>query len=266
VLRPLLSVRADRIRAWLAARAVGWVDDPSNRDPRFLRARMRAAACAPAPSPPRWPDRAALERALASWLGVHAEIHPEGWVALAREHFLRLPPGMAALALRAAVMTVGGAVHPPRQQALDAAAAWCAATGEGTRDFGGCRLGRRGSRIVVLRVSARGPITGVPAARGETLWDGRFLVRLAPLDRDGAEILPAGYLCPSLAHAVEDTVLRSVARALPAPRALDGVTDLSHLLCGRRSVALVTVTGVSVIFRPPRTLAGAAFAGSPVQV
>lgn len=40
--RPLLQVRASDIRAWLASRGVGFVEDPTNIDERFTRNRIRA--------------------------------------------------------------------------------------------------------------------------------------------------------------------------------------------------------------------------------
>lgn len=40
--RPLLRVRASDIRAWLVERGVAWVDDPTNRDEKFTRNRIRA--------------------------------------------------------------------------------------------------------------------------------------------------------------------------------------------------------------------------------
>ena len=40
--RPLLAVSAADIRAWLAARDLPWIDDPSNADTRFTRNRIRA--------------------------------------------------------------------------------------------------------------------------------------------------------------------------------------------------------------------------------
>ncbi|MDO8249096.1 MAG: tRNA lysidine(34) synthetase TilS [Rhodoferax sp.] len=40
--RPLLGVRASDIRAWLANRGVGYVEDPTNVDERFTRNRIRA--------------------------------------------------------------------------------------------------------------------------------------------------------------------------------------------------------------------------------
>ena len=40
--RPLLGVRADHIRGWLAQRGVAYVNDPTNADQRFTRNRIRA--------------------------------------------------------------------------------------------------------------------------------------------------------------------------------------------------------------------------------
>lgn len=40
--RPLLDVSAQEIRSWLAAREVGFIEDPSNTDLRFTRNRIRA--------------------------------------------------------------------------------------------------------------------------------------------------------------------------------------------------------------------------------
>jgi len=40
--RPLLSVPAADIRTWLTARALSWIDDPSNTDSRYTRNRIRS--------------------------------------------------------------------------------------------------------------------------------------------------------------------------------------------------------------------------------
>jgi tRNA(Ile)-lysidine synthase len=40
--RPLLNVRATEIRAWLTARQIVWVEDPSNADEKYTRNRIRA--------------------------------------------------------------------------------------------------------------------------------------------------------------------------------------------------------------------------------
>lgn len=41
VVRPLLPFRREELRAWLEERGIPWLDDPSNRDPRWARARIR---------------------------------------------------------------------------------------------------------------------------------------------------------------------------------------------------------------------------------
>ena len=43
LVRPLLDVRKARLIATLRKAGIAYADDPSNRDPRFTRARLRAA-------------------------------------------------------------------------------------------------------------------------------------------------------------------------------------------------------------------------------
>ncbi|HKR89031.1 MAG TPA: tRNA lysidine(34) synthetase TilS, partial [Phenylobacterium sp.] len=43
LLRPLLALRRPDLRAWLQGRSERWIEDPANADPRFARARARAA-------------------------------------------------------------------------------------------------------------------------------------------------------------------------------------------------------------------------------
>ncbi len=41
VVRPLLEIRREELRGWLRSRGVAWIEDPSNEDLRFERARIR---------------------------------------------------------------------------------------------------------------------------------------------------------------------------------------------------------------------------------
>jgi len=41
LIRPLIETRRSAIEAYLCARGLAWAEDPSNRDPRFLRSRIR---------------------------------------------------------------------------------------------------------------------------------------------------------------------------------------------------------------------------------
>jgi tRNA(Ile)-lysidine synthase len=262
LLRPLLALPAKRIRDWLTAQGVGWIEDPSNRDPRFLRGAMRQAMfVSPDPvSVPPEHGRMEIERGLARWFGSHAAVHPEGWVEWTRSAFLELPGDFAVLALRAAAMTVSGAVHPPRQDALVAASAWLRAGTGGSRDFAGCRLLRGGEAIAILRDPAgpRGQIMGAGAA--ETRWDRRFVLRLAPPSPVELEIVAWAAHGGAARPAPGIGAGKIAAGSLPVALRLDAGADTSHVICGRRSVALVSVPSFDVVFRPPRALAGAVFA------
>jgi len=41
IIRPLVEIRREAVRAMLTAEGVAWVEDPANRDPKFLRNRIR---------------------------------------------------------------------------------------------------------------------------------------------------------------------------------------------------------------------------------
>jgi len=41
IIRPLVEIRREAVRAMLTAEGVAWVEDPTNRDPKFLRNRIR---------------------------------------------------------------------------------------------------------------------------------------------------------------------------------------------------------------------------------
>ncbi|HET6222664.1 MAG TPA: tRNA lysidine(34) synthetase TilS, partial [Dongiaceae bacterium] len=63
LLRPLLGIPRSRLTATLLARGVPWIDDPSNADPRFERARLRSGPRLTAP--PVDTGRSAREQKLA---------------------------------------------------------------------------------------------------------------------------------------------------------------------------------------------------------
>ena len=262
VLRPLLAVAPDALRAWLRHCGVSWIEDPSNRDPRFLRARMRLEGTRA--RTPRGAPKALADAALAAWLGRHAAVHPEGWVELERTAFLALAPPLARAVLRAAAMTVSGAVHPPRGASLGLATSWALSQGvdPARRCFSGCLLLRGPAGIAILRDPALPRAARLAEGQAEILWDRRFRIRLDGGARDGGLVAP-------MAEASAGPAMRGrgqaaiASRVLPALQSLDGSWHVPHLFCGRGSVALVSVPGIDVAFSPARKLAGGAFAGLP---
>jgi tRNA(Ile)-lysidine synthase len=120
LLRPLLAISRSRLTATLLARGVPWIDDPSNADPRFERARLRAgqqpaAAVADTGRPLR-------EQRLAEASVEALEVSPAGEVAIDRSAFVRLARDQQARLLSRVVQAVSGGDHPPRRDRLARAA------------------------------------------------------------------------------------------------------------------------------------------------
>jgi tRNA(Ile)-lysidine synthase len=122
LLRPLLPIPRVRLTATLAERRVSWIDDPSNVDPRFERARLRSSAPsvvdASAPA-----DRAARERRLAEDAVLVREVEPPDTVVIDQAAFACLDRPQATRLLARVVQAVGRRAYPPRRDRLDRAVA-----------------------------------------------------------------------------------------------------------------------------------------------
>jgi len=134
VVRPLLPFRHAELTGWLAEAGLAWREDPSNRDPHYLRSRVRHQVM---------PALAAVNPALARVLGHTAEVLGEeeryleqqlaphlgliepadGGVALAVAEVAALPLALRRRLLRTACHRVGlvkelGFVHVEQVRAL----------------------------------------------------------------------------------------------------------------------------------------------------
>src|ERR1700722_7875476 len=119
ILRPLLGVAPERLRATLTAAAMEWIEDPSNVDATALRPRLRlarrdrgghgsatAALAAAAAAAAR--QRTEADRKAARCLADRAELHPEGYCLLS-DGLPGVEPGIDPRALAAAVQASSGA-------------------------------------------------------------------------------------------------------------------------------------------------------------
>ncbi|MBM3647391.1 MAG: tRNA lysidine(34) synthetase TilS [Alphaproteobacteria bacterium] len=120
LLRPLLGAPRSRLTATLAARGMRWFDDPSNDDPRFERARLRAAGTGPgrALDPEGRADR---ERDLAAAAVAALEVGPDGGLAIDRAIFGQLRRDLRSRLLGRVVQSVGRNDYPPRRDRLERA-------------------------------------------------------------------------------------------------------------------------------------------------
>ena len=124
VLRPLLSVPRARLTATLEARAMAWIDDPSNLDSRFERARLRKVGTATAPvGAGSARSRTAGDRRLAAAAVDLLEFDLAGAVAIDRAGFARLGRELGQRLLSRVIQAVGRRDHPPRRERLERAAA-----------------------------------------------------------------------------------------------------------------------------------------------
>jgi len=258
ILRPLLSVPRARLSASLAACGQSWIEDPSNLDPRFERARLRAGAAIsnPADSPSSVAARIAHERALASLAGAVARIDPAGFAVLDSEKLRSAAPDTARDLIGRAVTTVSGGAYPPRGARLDALAARVVHdTGDWRRTLGGCVITHVAfGRLQVFREPAALP-PPCAVGNGAFTWDNRFTVL-------------AGSAGPGLTvDALERASRRDWARvvsarvlALPheARRVLPGLYDGDRLAAGPDFDGQ---GALFVRFSPKNPISGATFGG-----
>ncbi|MGE0743756.1 MAG: tRNA lysidine(34) synthetase TilS [Rhodospirillales bacterium] len=270
LLRPLLPVGRDRLRATLHAAGQPWAEDPSNESPAFARVRVRRALPALAEAgiaTARIAEtaarlgraRAALEDAVARLLAVAVEIHPAGWCRLDPVPFAAAPPEVSLRAVAAVLRTVAGAPYVVRAERLarlhDALAGGSLTA---PRTLGGCVIGPWRGGLVVARepAAATGALRLSPGA--SMVWDGRFGVRAGAGWRDRpsarlAALESRGWTALRRTAAHVRDLPAAVRPALPAVWQDDCLMAVPHL------AAADGLPPLDVRFAPPVALAGALF-------
>lgn len=183
-LRPLLHLRRQELRDYLTARAIAWIDDPSNANERYERVvtRNRLGSDDFATLLERqWRaarSREAENARLAAFLRAELNRDSTGRLCLPREEFSQLPDALAVLALRVLCAAAGGADHlPDMQRSADL-----------LRRIGGGAGGSLARAVVSIRsgflrfAREKRNLPVVPlddvAPDQAFIWDGRFRVKL----------------------------------------------------------------------------------------
>jgi tRNA(Ile)-lysidine synthase len=256
LLRPLLGVPPAWLRAKLREVGLAWTEDPSNRDPTALRARLRAARHDS-------DGTGAATRALVDGAAAHAVARAErdgqtaailaARVRLFAQGFAVLSPGaLAPAALSALLRTIGGSAFPPTPASV---ARLAAAPRPAT--LGGVRLlpaGRLGPGLLVVReASAMAP--PVPAAPG-IVWDDRFRLSRRSAPPEGATIGALG--AEASAMRSHSTLPSVVLATLPAVRRAGVLVAVPHLCYPSGSAC----NPQPLVFAPARAAAPAPFVGA----
>ena len=172
LLRPFLGVGRAEIRDFLTAEGEGWIDDPSNLNPRFERVRVRNDAVTALPVAD---ERSALARRGAAFLAEH--------VRAAERHFSLADRGIgAALSDPAAwrgllllAATAGGRVHTLEARSAVRLKTFLASGALSRLTAGRVVFDRRRDGLHLYRED-RG-LQPLVLSAGETgMWDGRFRV------------------------------------------------------------------------------------------
>ncbi|MCH7550780.1 MAG: tRNA lysidine(34) synthetase TilS [Proteobacteria bacterium] len=201
LLRPFLEVPKTVLVATLGAECQAWIEDPSNRDVKFARVRVRQAMKAAdirtealARTAHRFGRaRAALEAAASQVLACSVRMHPAGFAHLDRARLEHAPEEVSLRALSRVIAAIGGRQHGPRLVKLErlhgqmfSAAANPASPAPASPfagTLGGCRIifqsGSGGGKFLICR-EARGLPDSMSVHPGQRLaWDSRFNIRIA---------------------------------------------------------------------------------------
>lgn len=203
LLRPFLAVRKARLQATLEALGQPWIEDPSNRDQRYERVRVRRAlavledlgvsAEAIGRSAARLGEaRTALDGAVDQVVAGAVTCFDAGVVSVDLDQLTATGSEIATRLLARSVQAVGGQPRPPGHEALarldrqlrhDEGSSWT---------LGGCAIRRRRRQVLICRETGRrGPD---PLALGDdatVVWDGRFRVHMPRDERPSGLVIRA---------------------------------------------------------------------------
>jgi tRNA(Ile)-lysidine synthase len=204
LLRPLLNVPQARLQATLAKASLKGIEDPSNRDERFDRVKMRkqlptlASLGLDAAGLARTAShfaraRVALESQTESLLKASAAFAPQGYVLADRTALMEAPEEISLRALATILKFVSGHFYAPRFEALEAVyQALRSGTLKQARTLNGCRLvlmSGGDQLLVTCEIAAAQAAEAVLLRPGETkLWDSRFAVSLKSAPRGAGTI------------------------------------------------------------------------------
>jgi tRNA(Ile)-lysidine synthase len=210
VVRPLLGVAKARLRAMLASRSIGWIEDPSNEMAEFERTRLRAAGAQLAEigltaemlalsamrlRRARVALADAADRFCAPAAG-NLVVEPWGCIVIRRERLREAGEEIALRVLARAIAAAGGAASPVPMAKLEPIVSALLADEAGALAWTLSRaiVGAGGGTVVVEREPGRVPPPESSLTRGASLlWDGRFTVHIAPdLAARKVEVRPLG--------------------------------------------------------------------------
>jgi len=230
LLRPLLDVSRARLEDFLTSKSQSWLEDPSNRDDRYERVRIREALRA-AEALGLSPEtltlaarrlgraRDTLEALTVDFLKSALTVHEAGFGEMAYSALLEAPDEIALRAVSRLCLAFGGGEAPPRLSRLEAAYGTLHEA-PASLTLGGCHFALRSGRLVVSREYGRLDRAESLLSPGqETVWDRRFAVRVPVTAPEPLALRPLGVdglTAVKNADATHAPAPRAAAQALPS--------------------------------------------------
>lgn len=227
LLRPLLDVPRDRLIATLALKQQAWIEDPSNRDQKYARSRVRQARktleglgltnerlAQTAVKMRR--AKAALDADVSKLAKASVDLSRDGYAWLKSAPFSAAAEEIQLRLLGRLLRAIGGKAYAPREGRLQALLddITHARTGGG-RTLSGCRIVPvdGGAEYLVCR-ETRGIEGQLPLLSEQpVLWDGRYRLTLNTGVNDGG--VRVGRLGTDGLKAIRETAMFERLQSLP---------------------------------------------------
>jgi tRNA(Ile)-lysidine synthase len=195
LLRPLLSVRREAIRAALAEAGESWIEDPSNVDLRYARSRVRASGVQPPLVADTVGPLTLVERAS----------DMAGIITIARSDLQAAPPEPVRRFVGLACVSAGGGERLPLTARVVRAADALRGPDPFVATLAGARIEADSATVSIFREAGEAARGGLAPVCGPGVWDGRFEVaagwevrqlagvaaQLGPGDREVLRGMPA---------------------------------------------------------------------------
>ncbi|MFZ4762564.1 MAG: tRNA lysidine(34) synthetase TilS [Alphaproteobacteria bacterium] len=264
LLRPLLAASKTSLQLLCRQEEITWLEDPSNHNPRFARARLRAELSAtPSPPPPMLADarRIAEEKKLFALMASMVQLSPYGYAAIQAQHFASLDDSSRILLLQAIIRLVSGQPYAPSQKQLQKIKLGA--------NIAGTWLKKHRDSLLLCREAPRKDkqhqplILSHPTAMA--YWDQRFQLRFhLHSDSYPLSISPLSQLTwdketrkKFATHPLFD-LPRFLWHGLPAAIDAHGTVILPHI--GHSNGLFTGIEGFAAFFQPAEPLALSSFA------
>lgn len=186
IIRPVMGFSRAELRATCENYKVEWIEDPSNKNEKYLRVRLREFEEALAKegfTPARLAQtmqkledaREALQVMVAAAFSTSVQVHPEGYATLNTQQWQKSPREVQRRVLAQALTAISPQEYPLGSEAIESTRLELQTTGFAGKTIAGCEIfPAQGGYYVFVREAAivEGP---VQAAEGK-VWDKRFAI------------------------------------------------------------------------------------------